>query len=156
MFLCGALFFAAPVNIGGAQITEAVMKHLKIPAEEVNHFKNESGMLPQEKENKELSTALRQMVTALKDEVAKHLRYWEDRVDPEGNPAPRIEKLLLCGGSSNLAGLDEYLSGTLRLPVELGNVFANAFSFDDVIPDIDRRASLGYAATIGLALRTLD
>ena len=93
-------------------------------------------------------------LSKLKDEIERHFRYWNNRTDKKGKKVPQIEKVILCGGSSNVVGLREYLSGSLKARAERANVWQNAFSFDDVIPDIVFSQSLGYATAIGLALRS--
>ena len=65
----------------------------------------------------------------------------------------KISKIILCGGESTLAGLPEFLSYELKMKVELGNPWVNAVSFEDYIPEIERRDSLAYSTVIGLALR---
>ena len=52
-----------------------------------------------------------------------------------------------------MAGLPEFLSYELKMKVELGNPWVNAVSFEDYIPEIERRDSLAYSTVIGLALR---
>ena len=65
----------------------------------------------------------------------------------------RVELIMLCGGSSNLNGLPEYLTESLDVPTLRGNVWENVLSLEETIPPIDRKHSYGYAAAVGLALR---
>lgn len=71
-------------------------------------------------------------------------------------PGQQFGTVLLCGPIANEEGLAEYLAVSLKLPVELGNVWTNVNTFDRYIPEIPRGASLGYHAAIGLALADFE
>ena len=147
----GALLFTTTISIGGEPISAAVAKHLSLSGAAALRFKNEEGL--RHRGNAEFTMALTGAVSALRDEVNKHLIYWRTRQDSAGDPMPEVQDLVLCGGSSNLAGLSEYLSGSLQLPAVVANVWRNVLSFDEEIPPIDRAHSLGFATAVGLALR---
>ena len=40
--------------------------------------------------------------------------------------------------------------------MDVANVWANTFSLNDVVPDIEYRYSLAYATAVGLALKGVD
>lgn len=147
----GVVSFTATVDIGGETLTTAVMKHLNVPEQEAEQIKNERGFL-MNKENKNLVEALMITVSVVKDEVIKHLAYWNS---PPADEIPRspIAKIILCGGNANLRGFAEYLGGVTGVPVEVANVWTNACSLDDYIPPIPHFESLEYATATGLALR---
>ena len=64
-----------------------------------------------------------------------------------------IKEIILCGGDANLAGLTEYLTLTLKIPVKLANVWLNVFSFEEYVPEIEFNKSLKFATAVGLALK---
>lgn len=146
------LAFTSTLDVKGRELTNAVVKHLSVEPSQAERIKNESGLI-KNKENKELFSALMDTVLTLKEEIQKHYRYWHTRVDDKGQRIHKVDKIILCGGNANLAGLPEYLSGSLKIKVERGNVWTNTFSLDDIIPEIDRHHSLSYTTAIGLALR---
>jgi len=148
----GVLTFTSTLEVEEEGLSKAIMQYLSVSETEVARIKNEEGLIGS-KDNKELFSALLSVAETLKDGIDKHYRYWKTRVDEKGNRVKPIEKIILCGGNSNLRGLPEFLSGALKIPVEHGNVWANAFSFDDFIPEMNRFQSLSYATAIGLALR---
>ncbi|MDP6387965.1 MAG: pilus assembly protein PilM [Candidatus Pacebacteria bacterium] len=148
----GVLAFTSTLEVEEEGLSKAIMKHLSVPESDVARIKSKEGLVGS-KSNKALFTALLDVVETLKDNIDKHYRYWRTRVDEKGNRVEQIEKIILCGENSNLKGLPEYLSGALKIPVERANVWINAFSFDDFIPEMTRFQSLSYAAAIGLALR---
>ncbi len=147
----GTVAFSATLEVGGDDLTRAIEKHHGVSEADAERLKNERGFL-KERNERELFASLMTTVSALRDEMNRHIAYWHGRKGPDGKPVPRLEKILLCGGNANLAGLPEYLASSLSIPVERANVWANTFSFDDVIPDIDFPHSLSYATAVGLAL----
>ncbi len=146
--------FTSTVDIGGAALTKAIEKTLKIKTDEAEIIKKEKGIVGRE-ENEELFLTMMSIVGVLRDEINKHSIYWHTHKDQYGRKRPKIEKVILCGGDANLSGLPEYLSTGLKMPVERANVMVNINSFDKYIPDINFSESLHYATVMGLALRRL-
>lgn len=148
------LVFTSTLEVRGRELTRAIMDDLKIDAEAAEVFKNESGIV-RNSGNAGLSAHLMHTVTLLKEEIERHYVYWESRSHDEKNQKGALQSIILCGGNANLAGLPEYLTESLQLPVERANVWRNVFSFDEKVPEIDFAHSLSFATAIGLALRTL-
>ena len=146
------LRYTSTIDVGGSSLTRAVEKHFGVSKEEADKIKNEKGFA-RYKENKELLEILLTTVSILRDEVSRHFTYWNTHKGENEKENEKIDKIILCGGSANLAGLPEYLSSNINVVVEVANVWANTFSLNDVIPDIEQRYSLAYATTIGLALK---
>lgn len=147
----GVVAFTATVDVGGDAMTQAVMKRMNVPEPEAEQIKNEKGFL-MSPANKDLVEALMSTVSVVKDEVVKHMSYWNN---PSSDDVPRkpIESAIICGGNANLRGFPEYLEGFLNVPVSIANVWGNAFSFDTYVPPMQFSDSLEYATAIGLSLR---
>ena len=143
--------FTSTVKVGGDQFDMAVAKSLNLKKEEAEKIKAERGLV-KNKTNDEVFTSLIPLVSAIKDEISKHVKYWDFRKRGR-NSQNKIEKIMLCGGNSTIPGFKEYLSYESRLPVELANPWVNIVSFDEYIPEIDLKDSLVYATALGLALR---
>lgn len=144
------LLYTSTVDIGGNELSKGLRKVLgDKPESELTQIKNQSGLV-RGLESGEVRESLLTTVSIIKDEIATRMQYWNMR---SGSSERRVERILLCGGSSNLHGLPEYLTESLGVPTSRGNVWENAFSLENMIPAIDRRHSYGYAAAIGLALR---
>jgi type IV pilus assembly protein PilM len=148
------LSFTSTLEIEKDALTEAITKHLSVSKEEADQIKNEEGLIDT-RSNKELFNELMNIAESFKDDINKHYRYWQTRIDEKGNRVDAIEKIIICGGNSNLAGLPEFLSSSLKIKVERANVWTNVFLFNDFVPDIDNFNSLSYATAIGLALRNI-
>ncbi len=144
--------FTSAVNVGGDALTEAIKKYFKVSDAEARKVKDEHG-ITRRKEDAELFFSLINTLSALKDEVGKLMSYWDTHVERYSDERKQVARVVLCGQESGLQGLPEYLEANLGLPVTLGNVWCNVFSFDSYIPPISRKESLAYASVIGLSLR---
>ena len=147
----GVVAFTGTLDVGGDALTSAVMKHFSVSEPEAEQIKNERGFL-MSAENKSLVEALVITVSVVKDEIVKHFSFWNN---PNADELPRkpIEKVIVCGGNANLRAFPEYLEGALGVPVSVANVWVNAFSLDEYIPNMQFSDSLEYATAIGLALK---
>lgn len=145
----GALMFTSTIDIGGAQLSDALRRHSGQQEEaELTRIKNEQGLL--RNGDTDMHTALLSAIATLKDELEMRINYWNLRGENMHERA--IKKVVLCGGSVNLAGFPEYLMEELEIPVERALVWQNAFSLEEIVPPITRRYSYGYTTAIGLAL----
>ncbi|PCI89749.1 hypothetical protein COB18_03010 [Candidatus Kaiserbacteria bacterium] len=145
--------FSTTVKIGGNTLTEAVMDHYGVSAEEADKIKRQQGIV--EVDDEDLRIKLMSTTIALIDEIRRHYRYWDTRRDEEGNRIAGIERIFLCGGAVGLKGLPEQVSGMLQVPVRTGNVWENMFSLDAHIPKVTRTISLQSATSAGLLLRDI-
>jgi type IV pilus assembly protein PilM len=146
-----SVVFTTTVDIGGDILTETVQKmYPDADNAKVDQIKREQGCFATD-DNKELCTTLIPTVSALRDEINRHLIYWQTHEKKEDQP--KVKKIILCGGNSNLGGLVGYLERGLRIPVEHADVWVNtALLKNGRIPNLSKYESLGYAPAIGLAL----
>lgn len=147
----GVFAFTATIDIGGQTFTDALTHGLSIPEEEAKRIKYKEGLSTRD-EYRKFSEALTNSVLALSEALSKHYTYWHTRGGESGGPANSIKKIILCGSEACLPGLPEYLSSGINASVIRANVWSNAYSLDEFIPDIYREDSYRYAAAIGLAL----
>lgn len=148
----GVLMYTSTIDIGGKHMSEALRQKLGNKKEdELTEIKNSYGLVSDEKKP-EIYEALSGVALKIKNEIAQRIQYWNNRNDTIKDRF--IEQILLCGGSSNLNGLPEYLSDVLDIETKRANVWQNAFDVKKVIPPIDQRHAYGYATAIGLGLAT--
>ncbi len=143
--------FATTIDIGGHALTLAVQKYFGVTENEARKVKAERGIVPMPG-NEEYLAAMLSTVSAIRDEILRHLNYWQERATPGGEHEP-VTHALLAGGNASIRGLPEYLEGALQIPVVSADVFANLASKDTWVPALDYTESLAYATAIGLALR---
>ncbi len=145
--------FTTTVAVGGDTITEVLVKGLKITEAEAESIKNTQGIFVGDGSDKNVTEVISGTAAALADEVVRHYQYWDSRRDEHGERATPIRNVLLTGGSSNLRGLPEYISGRVKAPTVRVDVWQNVCSFDTYVPSITENHALGLATVIGLALR---
>lgn len=141
-------------SVGGEMVTATIQKNLGLSYEAAEHLKIERGIL-QSRDNRLLLFALIPVVSVLRDEINKFVSYWNTHSET-GNGDKHLHKIILCGGQSTLPGLIEYLSSSLGLKVELGDVWANIVPKLTKVPPIKFNDSFKYATALGLALRNFD
>lgn len=143
--------FATTINIGGHALTLAVQKYFGVTETEARKVKSERGIVSTPG-NEEYLAAMLSSVSAIRDEIARHLEYWQKRAVPGSSREP-VSRVLVAGGNASVRGLPEYLESSLAIPVEAGDVFTNFAPRDVWIPSLDYAQSLAYATAIGVALR---
>lgn len=143
--------YVTTLDIGGHALTLAVAKHFGVTEEEAKQVKAERGILAGSGNEEYLATML-STVSVIRDEITKRLVYWQSR--PEAQAAQdQVTRAILVGGNATVLGLPEYLQTTLKVPVELGDVFANFAPRESWLPPLEYTESLAYGTAIGLALR---
>ncbi|QQR50540.1 type IV pilus assembly protein PilM [Candidatus Nomurabacteria bacterium] len=147
----GVTLFSSTVEIGGYAITKMIEKKYSIPFEEAEKMKR-TFSLESSQSSQELFKIMTDGVGVLRDEINKHFIYWQTHKDDNGGDRSPIQKIFLCGGNANMYGVGDYLSQSLRFPVELGNTWINVDGYTDEVPDMNKREALGYATAIGLVL----
>ncbi len=143
--------FATTLDVGGHALTLAVQKHFGVTEEEAKRVKAEKGLVVGD-ENDEYTAAMLSTVSVIRDEIVRRLDYWQTRVSSMPAHEP-VTRAILVGGNATVRGLPEYLSSSLKIPVELGDVFRNLAPRADWLPPVDYTESLAYGTAIGLALR---
>ncbi len=151
----GLVMFTSTLDVGGVMLTNMIQKNFKISFEEAEKMKLKYG-LQRNVSNKEIFAVLLNSVSVLRDEIVKHFLYWHTHKDDEGISNPPIKKIILCGGDSNLIGLADYFSVSMKNPVETANVWINITNTEKYIPDINYKRALSFAAALGLALGDFD
>lgn len=146
----GSLMYTSTIDIGGNDLSATLRRQLGDKTEaELTEIKNNQGLV-RGKDNTDVYDTLLPTVSVIADELNTRTQYWDLRA--EGHADRKIQSIILCGGSVNLRGLPEYLTEILGIRTERGNVWENAFDTSQVVPEIGRRFSYGYATAIGLAL----
>jgi type IV pilus assembly protein PilM len=142
----GASIFARDVPFGGHHYTDAIAQRLNLPFEKAEAAKlgTDVGVSWDD-----LVPALESVSRELSLEVQRTFDYFGSTSESE-----RIGKIVLSGGCARLAGLDEFLSSSWGIPVELTRPF-QALQVDPGRFPAEELAQLGpsLAVAVGLALR---
>lgn len=143
--------FTSNLNFGTETLTAAIAKEFGVDAAEAEVIKKGEKDLDKKDMTKLLFSFLNP-ISGLRDEIGKVVQYWNSHHNKERDPEKEIVAVYLCGDDAFIPGLDDYLSGMLKLPVNRANVWVNALDFSKTLPGIHLRDSLNYPSAIGLAL----
>lgn len=151
----GIVVFTFTLDFGGVTLTQMIQKNFNVSFEEAEKMKEKYG-LGRSTDNKEIFSVLLNSVSILRDEIVKHFLYWQTHKDEEGKNNPPIKKIILCGGDSNLIGLADYISVSMKSPAEIANVWVNISDTENYIPEMSFQQSLTFATALGLAQGGFD
>jgi len=131
-------------QISGDAITENISRDLKVSKAEAEKLKIKSGF---SKKNKKVFEASVPIMTDLKQQIKKYLDFYSGHRSHVHDGKFGISKILLCGGGAKLKGIEEYLSSSLDLPVEIADPFTNVKK-----PSSKKEEFIRYTTAIGLTL----
>ncbi len=151
----GMVMFTSTLEVGGVMLTNMIKKSFNVSYEEAEEMKKKYG-LARNHENKEIFAVLLNSVSILRDEIVKHFLYWHTHKDEEGNNNPPIKSIILCGGDSNLIGLPDYFSVSMKNEVSMADVWVNIRNTQKEVPGISFKRALSFASAIGLALSNFE
>jgi type IV pilus assembly protein PilM len=148
----GVVQFSASLDVGGDTLTRSIERAMNVSTEEAEALKIEHGLLAGTR-SKNVHEALLPAVTDLRSKLMRHYGYWQTHHGEKFGGS--IEHIYLSGGGANMKGLPEFLAYAVDVGVSVANPWVNVAPADVYIPPITATESLGYAAAIGLALRSL-
>src|SRR5216110_574733 len=113
----GATIFARDIPFGGNNYTQAIAQQLKIPFEQAEAAKlgRDVGVRWEA-----VVPALEAVSRDLSMEVQRTFDYFASTAESE-----RIARIVLSGGCARLAGIDEFLSSSWGVPVEIARPLAH-------------------------------
>lgn len=142
--------FTSSVPLSSQMITDSISKTLRISFEEAETMKIKHGLG---------SLAVKSPILAAAEPVLENMAVEiEKSIDfflTNFQYSKKIDRIIFCGGGSNMQGLLPYMARRLGRPVEAGNPWVNV-CLGKKLPLIERGRSVQYSTAIGLALRGLD
>jgi len=145
--------FTRDATFGGNQYTSLLQKELGVTFEHAEQVKR--GMpLPEPVEHRDIIPILETVSDILALEIQKTMDFYRATVEDGG---VAVEKILVSGGGSKLAGLIDFLAKQFEIPVEIFDPFrkikVDSRGFD---PEYMREVIPEMAIAVGLALRGVD
>ncbi len=145
--------FTRDATFGGNQYTSLLQKELGVTFEHAEQVKR--GMpLPEPIEDRDIKPILETVSDILALEIQKTMDFYRATVEDGG---VAVEKILVSGGGSKLAGLIDFLAQQFEMPVEIFDPFrkikVDSRGFD---PEYMREVIPEMAIAVGLALRGVD
>lgn len=143
----GVPVFTRGISIGGAQITEKIGEHFRVPHDEAEKIK--LGEVSSEAQIKEVEEIFVSSVRTWVNECKRAIDFFYSNYTDT-----QIGKIYLSGGSSRMAGLDKVLQENVEIPVEIFNPLSklehDAKAFDPAYVDF---VGPQMAISLGLSLR---
>lgn len=141
------LVYSREQAFGGKQLTDEIMRHYGMSAEEAEKAKR-SGGLPQDYE----SVVLAQFMDDVAVQIERSLQFFFSSMSRFSS----IDQILLAGGSSSVAGIDQAVARKLNIPSAVARPFETMRTAWRVKREqLDRQAPAMLIAA-GLALRAFD
>lgn len=142
--------FTSSIPFSSESLTDAIVKYLNVTYQEAEEIKIQKGISNLD-EDSMIFSALQPSLSNLVSELEKTIDFY---VNMDGGDE-KIEKIILCGGGSNLKGIIPYISKSLSMEVEQGDPWTN-LNMGQSLPPISREKSSSYATVVGLAMREID
>lgn len=144
------------IFIAGESFTKIVQRNIGCDMKKAEELKcnfsilvtaeeKEKTLAENQKEALQVSQALTSTAKDLLTEVHRSIDFYISQ-----NPDRTINKILLCGGSSNLKNLDKFLAQSLKMTVETFNPLANVIGGEAVPKEL----AVQFAVACGLAVRS--
>jgi type IV pilus assembly protein PilM len=144
----GTSVVAKDIPTGSRQLTEQIADSFEIPMDEAEALK--IGQIPAEEKQEQIAKIFTSNCTQWVLEIKKAIDlYHSNRANKP------LDKIVLSGGGSRVAGLSEFLQRETNIPVELFNPFTKMISNSKQI-DTEYLNTIGpeMAIASGLAIRT--
>lgn len=139
--------FTSSVPLSSQMISDAVSKALQLPFDQADHMKIEQGLGSMTVKSP-IFTAAEPILENIASEIERTIDFFTGSL----RYAEAIDRVILCGGGSNLQGLIPYMTKRLNRTVEPGDPWA-AINLGSTLPIIPKEKSISYSTAIGLALK---
>lgn len=139
--------FTSSVPLSSQMISDAVSKALQIPFDQADQMKIEQGL-----GSMTVKSPIFKAAEPILENIASEIERTIDFFTGSLRYADKVDRVILCGGGSNLQGLVPYMTKRLNRPVEAGDPWA-ATNLGGVLPIIPKEKSISYSTAIGLALK---
>jgi type IV pilus assembly protein PilM len=141
--------FTSSIPISGSGMTEAISRMLGINFDEAEKTKLSYGIGSVSQQDI-IFKSVRPILDGLATEIERTIDFYLSDL----NYSKAVDRIIVCGGGSNMHGMIPYLSKRLNREVELGDPWIN-FLTPGRLPIIDKGKSVQYSTAIGLALKGL-
>ena len=146
--------FTRDITVGGSQFTDVLQRSLGLSFQQAEAVKRGVTGAAEGVEEKAIEPLIDNVMEMVAMEIQKTFDFYRATAEDGGVP---VQRILISGGGSKLAGLPEELSSRLEIPVEVLDPFrqikVDARKFD---PDYLSEIMPEMAVAVGLALRGVE
>jgi len=132
---------------GGQQLTEEIMRTYGLSMEEAGRAKKEGG-LPSNFQPEVLDPFIDDMT----QQVSRSLQFYL----ASGSGREQPEKILVCGGCANIAGVDDVIASRVGIPAERGDPLGQMKISSRAKAQAVKKDATALLTACGLALRSFD
>ncbi|PCI21383.1 hypothetical protein COB64_00690 [Candidatus Wolfebacteria bacterium] len=147
--------YSSTFDFGGTALVNTIKEKLSVDSERAEYIKNKQGVGKNDM-YEDMPGILLGHISLLRDEINEHVLSWSLEKNDSEKTRTAINKIMLSGPHAGIPGLAEYLTVSLRRDVEPAKIWDHLLSFDERIPQMNRKDALAYATAIGLALGGLE
>jgi len=141
--------FTSSIPVSGSGMTDAIAKMLGVSFDKAEKTKLAYGIGSVSQQDV-IFRSVKPILDGLATEIDRTIDFYISNL----NYSNSVDRIIICGGGSNMQGMIPYLSRKINREVELGNPWVNLFSTEK-IPIIDKNKSVQYSTAIGLSLKGL-
>jgi type IV pilus assembly protein PilM len=132
---------------GGQQLTEEIMRTYGLSMEEAGRAKKEGG-LPSNYQPEVLDPFIDDMT----QQVSRSLQFYL----ASGSGREQPEKIVVCGGCANIAGVDDVIASRVGIPAERGDPLGQMKLSSRAKAQAVKKDATALLTACGLALRSFD
>lgn len=142
----GVLKRSHSFDTSGNELTKQIAKSLNIDHEQAEQLKKKYGLVPSEKNTKEILLPLIDLILVEMEKISQNFSQIEGK---------NISKIILAGGIALLPGLKEYVLKKFAIEIEIANPFSQIF-YPPILEQTLKEIGPSYAIAVGTALRGLE
>ncbi|OGI29559.1 MAG: hypothetical protein A2288_03140 [Candidatus Moranbacteria bacterium RIFOXYA12_FULL_44_15] len=139
-------YFTSSIPFSSQGITDVISKSLGVEKKEAEKIKISQG-IEHSFENSSIFNSVKPLLENLSGEIEKTVDFYKSMSGEKKD----IQKIIMCGGGSNLKGMASYLTTRLSREVVIGDPWTN-FDLGNNLPPINKESSIRYSTAVGLAL----
>lgn len=137
------------LDTSGNEITRALVHALNINYKRAEILKRERGLTGKSGGDSSVDQVILPVIGLIANEISRISSVYFYKSNK------KIERVILCGGSAQLPGLAEYLSGNLHLPVSIGDPWGRIDYNPPSLGPVLKELAPSFSIAVGLAMREL-
>jgi len=147
--------FTSSITISSQQLTNTISNDLGISFKAAEELKTKYGLTKSVEKKYSIADIINPILHDLVVQIKKYISFYQGHGSHEYfSSDSKIQKIILCGGGSNLKGLPNFLAEELKISVEIGNPLINILPQKRSAPQIiSQQKALSFTTVLGLALR---
>lgn len=154
IFVADSVIFVGSAPYSTMLGATALAQKLKIDVADAHQLQWERGLSGEGEHGVQVKEILTPFLDSFVQQINKYISFFDGRRVREKLPFDSIARVMLSGGGSRTALIDEYLSAALNLPVSRVNPWVNILEHPDKQKaPLRPEQSLRYVTALGLGLR---